>query len=101
MLNTCRIGRLVTAALIVTALSATLAAAQSPLGIGTAEPAFKTTGFLGGFFAWVNMEQQGFYRLMTNALKGMRENPGSSGRWSGSPSPMVSFMPPAPATARR
>jgi len=75
MLNTCRIGRLVTAALIVTALSATLAAAQSPLGIGTAEPAFKTTGFLGGFFAWVNMEQQGFYRLMTNALKGMRENP--------------------------
>ncbi|MBZ7923332.1 nickel/cobalt transporter [Ensifer adhaerens] len=75
MLNTRRIGRLVTAALIVTALSATLAAAQSPLGIGTAEPSFKTTGFLGGFFAWVNMEQQGFYRLMTNALKGMRENP--------------------------
>lgn len=75
MLNTRRIGRLVTAALVVTALSATLAAAQSPLGIGTAEPAFKTTGFLGGFFAWVNVEQQGFYRLMTNALKGMRENP--------------------------
>ncbi|MGF6157181.1 nickel/cobalt exporter [Ensifer sp. KUDG1] len=75
MLNTRGIGRLVTAALIVTALSATIAAAQSPLGIGTAEPAFKTTGFLGGFFAWINMEQQGFYRLMTNALKGMRENP--------------------------
>lgn len=75
MLNTRGIGRLVTAALIVTALSATIAAAQSPLGIGTAEPAFKTTGFLGSFFAWINMEQQGFYRLMTNALKGMRENP--------------------------
>ncbi|OCO98124.1 MULTISPECIES: nickel/cobalt transporter [unclassified Ensifer] len=75
MLNSRRIGRLVAATLIVTALSATLAAAQSPLGIGTAEPAFKTTGLLGGFFAWVNMEQQGFYRLMTNALKGMRENP--------------------------
>ncbi|MBD9558713.1 nickel/cobalt transporter [Ensifer sp. ENS03] len=75
MLNTRGIVRLVTAALVVTALSATIAAAQSPLGIGTAEPAFKTTGFLGGFFAWINMEQQGFYRLMTNALKGMRENP--------------------------
>ncbi len=75
MLNTRGIARLVTAALVVTALSATIAAAQSPLGIGTAEPAFKTTGFLGGFFAWINMEQQGFYRLMTNALKGMRENP--------------------------
>ena len=75
MLNSRSIGRLVTAALIVTALSATFAAAQSPLGIGTAEPAFKTTGFLGGFFAWVNMEQQGFYRMMTSALKGMRENP--------------------------
>ena len=75
MLNTRSIGRLITAALVVTALSATFAAAQSPLGIGTAEPAFKTTGFLGGFFAWVNMEQQGFYRMMTSALKGMRENP--------------------------
>ncbi len=75
MLNTRGIGRLVTAALIVTALSATFAAAQSPLGIGTAEPTFKTTGFLGGFFAWVNVEQQSFYRLMTGALKGMRENP--------------------------
>ncbi|QHG68664.1 nickel/cobalt transporter [Ensifer adhaerens] len=75
MLNTRGIARLVAAALVVTALSATIAAAQSPLGIGTAEPAFKTTGFLGGFFAWINMEQQGFYRLMTNALKGMRENP--------------------------
>lgn len=75
MLNTRGIARLVTAAFVVTALSATIAAAQSPLGIGTAEPAFKTTGFLGGFFAWINMEQQGFYRLMTNALKGMRENP--------------------------
>lgn len=75
MLNSRRLGRLVTAALVVTALSATLAAAQSPLGIGTAEPAFKTTGLLGGFFAWVNTEQQGFYRMLTGALKGMRENP--------------------------
>ncbi|MQV97398.1 delayed-early response protein/equilibrative nucleoside transporter [Sinorhizobium medicae] len=68
-------GRLLATALLLTALSATFAAAQSPLGIGTAEPSIRTTGFLGGFFAWVNMEQQGFYRMLTDSLKGMRENP--------------------------
>ncbi|HXV30334.1 MAG TPA: nickel/cobalt transporter, partial [Sinorhizobium sp.] len=57
------------------ALSATMALAQSPLGIGSAEPSIQTTGILGGFFAWVNAEQQGFYRMLTGALKGMRENP--------------------------
>jgi ABC-type nickel/cobalt efflux system permease component RcnA len=75
MLNARRIGRPLTAALLLAALSATMAMAQSPLGIGTAEPSAQTTGFLGGFFAWVNMEQQGFYRMLTGALKGMRENP--------------------------
>ncbi|MGF6173624.1 nickel/cobalt transporter [Ensifer sp. 4252] len=75
MLNTRRIGGLIAATLVLTALTAGLAAAQSPLGIGTAEPSFQTTGFLGGFFAWVNAEQQGFYRTLTGALKGMRENP--------------------------
>ena len=75
MLNACRIGRPLAAALVLTALSATLAMAQSPLGIGTAEPSVQPTGLLGGFFAWVNMEQQGFYRALTGALKGMRENP--------------------------
>ncbi|WP_081158832.1 nickel/cobalt transporter [Ensifer aridi] len=75
MLNARRIGRPLAAALLLTALSATMAMAQSPLGIGTAEPSVQTTGFLGGFFAWVNMEQQGFYRMLTGALKGMRENP--------------------------
>lgn len=68
-------GRLLATALLLTALSATFAAAQSPLGIGTAEPSIRTTGFLGGFFAWMNMEQQGFYRMLTDSLKGMRENP--------------------------
>ncbi|PLU47961.1 nickel/cobalt transporter [Sinorhizobium medicae] len=68
-------GRLLATALLLTALSATFAAAQSPLGIGTAEPSIRTMGFLGGFFAWVNMEQQGFYRMLTDSLKGMRENP--------------------------
>ncbi len=56
-------------------LFAAAAHAQSPLGIGTAEPAFNTSGFLGGFLSWVNMEQQGFYRTLTDALKGMRDNP--------------------------
>ncbi|OHV75513.1 nickel/cobalt transporter [Ensifer sp. LCM 4579] len=75
MLNVRRIGGSLAAALLLTALSATIAMAQSPLGIGAAEPSFQTTGFFGGFFAWVNMEQQSFYRLLTGALKGMRENP--------------------------
>ncbi|WEX89134.1 nickel/cobalt transporter [Sinorhizobium garamanticum] len=75
MLNARRIGGPLAAALLLAALSATAAAAQSPLGIGTAEPSVQTTGFLGGFFAWVNMEQQSFYRLLTGSLKGMRENP--------------------------
>ncbi|MDK1375363.1 MULTISPECIES: nickel/cobalt transporter [unclassified Sinorhizobium] len=75
MLNARRIGRPLVAALLLAAFSATAAAAQSPLGIGTAEPSVQTTGFLGGFFAWVNMEQQGFYRMLTGTLKGMRENP--------------------------
>jgi nickel/cobalt exporter len=54
---------------------ASLAHAQSPLGIGTAEPAFNTSGFFGGFFAWINNEQQGFYHTLTASLKGMRDNP--------------------------
>ncbi|KQV35029.1 MULTISPECIES: nickel/cobalt transporter [unclassified Rhizobium] len=62
-------------ALGIAATWATLAHAQSPLGIGTAEPAFNMTGPFGGFFAWVNREQQGFYHTLTAALKGMRENP--------------------------
>ncbi|WP_425348613.1 nickel/cobalt transporter [Pararhizobium arenae] len=52
-----------------------LAHAQSPLGIGTAEPGFNTSGFFGGFFAWINNEQQGFYHTLTASLKGMRDNP--------------------------
>ncbi len=75
MLNLRRIGGPLVAGLLLTALSATLAMAQSPLGIGSAEPSIQTTGVFGGFFAWVNMEQQSFYRLLTGALKGMRENP--------------------------
>ncbi|HTO31474.1 MAG TPA: nickel/cobalt transporter [Pararhizobium sp.] len=63
---------LAVAALVV---CATVAHAQSPLGIGTAEPAFQTGGLFGGLFAFVNMEQQRFYHTLTEAIKGMRENP--------------------------
>jgi nickel/cobalt transporter (NicO) family protein len=75
MLNVRRIGGPLVAALLLVTLSATMAMAQSPLGIGSAEPSFQTTGIFGGFFAWVNAEQQSFYRMLTGALKGMRENP--------------------------
>ncbi len=55
--------------------TAGLAHAASPLGIGSAEPGFNTTGIFGSLFGWINAQQQGFYRLMTGALKDMRENP--------------------------
>jgi ABC-type nickel/cobalt efflux system permease component RcnA len=57
------------------AATAGLAHAQSPLGIGSAEPGFNTTGIFGSLFGWINAQQQGFYRAMTGALKEMRENP--------------------------
>ncbi len=57
------------------ATAAGLAHAQSPLGIGSAEPGFNTTGTFGSLFGWINAQQQGFYRAMTGALKEMRGNP--------------------------
>lgn len=62
-------------AALVLIVAATLAQAASPLGIGTAEPAFQTTGPFGGLLAWVNENQQAFYRALTGALKAMREDP--------------------------
>lgn len=75
MLRVRRPARTLGLALIATALCTALAHAQSPLGIGTAEPAFNTTGIFGGFFAWVNMEQQRFYHTLTAAIKAMRDDP--------------------------
>lgn len=49
--------------------------AGSPLGIGTAEPSFQTTGMFGGFLGFINAEQQSFYRLLTDSLKAMRTDP--------------------------
>lgn len=62
-------------ALICAIALAGAAQAQSPLGVGSAEPAFSVTGPLGGFFAWINSHQQAFYRSLTGALKAMREDP--------------------------
>ena len=62
-------------AALVLFVAATLAHAASPLGIGTAEPAFQTTGPFGGLLAWVNDNQQAFYRALTGALKAMRQDP--------------------------
>ena len=53
------------------------AQAQSPLGVGSAEPAFSIGGPLGGFLGWINGHQQAFYRALTGALKAMREDPGA------------------------
>ncbi len=68
-------GRLLGLALILAAASISIAHAQSPLGIGTAEPSFNTSGIFGGFFAWINMEQQRFYHTLTEAIKAMRDDP--------------------------
>lgn len=55
-------------------LAATAAHAQSSLGIGNAEPAIAPAGPLAGLFQWINQHQQSFYRAMTDALRGMRED---------------------------
>jgi nickel/cobalt exporter len=48
--------------------------AQSSLGIGTNEAMVPSTGLFGGWLAWINVQQQHFYRALTGALKGMRED---------------------------
>jgi nickel/cobalt transporter (NicO) family protein len=48
--------------------------AQSSLGIGTNEAIVPSTGLFGGWLAWINVQQQDFYRALTGALKGMRED---------------------------
>ena len=48
--------------------------AQSSLGIGTAEPQIAPSGLFAGTMQWINAQQQDFYRALTGALKGMRED---------------------------
>lgn len=60
---------------ILLCLIAAQAFAQSSLGIGSVEqPVQPSTGILGGFFTWIGTEQREFYRMMTDALKDMRED---------------------------
>lgn len=66
---------LAAAALLSPLLMPLAAHAGSPLGIGTAEPSFNTSGFGGPFLAWVNYEQQRFYRALTQSLIAMRQDP--------------------------
>lgn len=70
-----RLRRLAALTALALCLGAGLAAAQSSLGIGTAEPSFNISGPFGPFLAFVNREQQGFYRALTGALAAMREDP--------------------------
>ncbi|MBB3137613.1 nickel/cobalt exporter [Rhizobium pisi] len=64
------------AAILALLTAASLAHAQSPLGIGTAEPSFQPTGGpLAPLLLYVNYEQQAFYRALTGALKAMRQDP--------------------------
>jgi len=67
--------RLVALTALALCLGAGFATAQSSLGIGTAEPSFDISGPFGPFLAFVNREQQGFYRALTGALAAMREDP--------------------------
>lgn len=63
-------------ALLALTVMVAAAHAQSPLGIGTAEPSFQPTGGpLAPLFLYVNYEQQAFYRALTGALKAMRQDP--------------------------
>ena len=54
---------------------AAAAHAQSPLGVGSAEPAFSVGGPLAPFFGFINHYQQAFYRALTGSLRAMREDP--------------------------
>lgn len=56
-------------------LAAGSALAQSPLGIGTAEPSILPAGPGWRFLAWVNQQQQEFYRALTGSLTAMRTDP--------------------------
>ncbi|MQB40124.1 nickel/cobalt transporter [Agrobacterium tumefaciens] len=51
-----------------------VAHAQSPLGIGSAEPSFSVGGPFAPLMQWINVHQQMFYRALTGALKAMRED---------------------------
>lgn len=74
-----RSGFVLLALALVAAHVAGAAQAQSSLGIGTNEAVLPSSGLFSGFLNWVNVQQQGFYRSLTGALKEMRD--GGSQPW--------------------
>ena len=53
--------------------------AQSSLGIGVNEATVPSTGLFAGLMNWINLQQQGFYRSLTGALREMRD--GGNAAW--------------------
>ncbi|MEW7008021.1 MULTISPECIES: nickel/cobalt transporter [unclassified Lentilitoribacter] len=49
--------------------------AQTSLGLGAADPVGTASSQSSGILAQINLYQQEFYRALTSALKGMREDP--------------------------
>jgi nickel/cobalt transporter (NicO) family protein len=56
-------------------LVAGAAHAQSPLGVGVAEPSFSVGGPFGRFFAWINENQAEFSLALKKALIALRQDP--------------------------
>ncbi len=52
--------------------------AQNSLGIGGSEQAIKPEGMFAGWFFWIREQQQAFYKIMTSALKQMRDGDGGT-----------------------
>ncbi|MEL6920904.1 MAG: nickel/cobalt transporter [Pseudomonadota bacterium] len=71
-----RSGRLIALVALI-ACATSHAIAQSSLGIGAAEAPITNAGGgpFAGFFAWIAAQQREFYRLMTDALREMQDNP--------------------------
>src|SRR5690606_9708526 len=53
--------------------------AQSSLGIGSSEALLPSTGPFAGILNWINLQQKGFYRSLTGAMRTMRD--GGGGAW--------------------
>lgn len=68
--------RVASAVLVIALVTASAAFAQSSLGIGTNEVAIdpSNAGWFAELFTWINVQQKAFYRAMTVALKGMRDD---------------------------
>jgi ABC-type nickel/cobalt efflux system permease component RcnA len=62
------------AALVAACLLPVAAHAANSLGLGAPEQAIKPEGMFASFLMWIQEQQQGFYKLMTGELRGMRQD---------------------------